>query len=55
MLTHLMVQAQLKKQRGLTSVEYAVAGGLVVAGIVLALTFFGTALTAAIQDMLGKM
>lgn len=30
-----------RKQKGLTTVEYAVAGGLIVAGIVLAFTLLG--------------
>lgn len=39
----------LRRQRGLTSVEYAVAGGLVVAAIVAAMVFFGDGLSAAFE------
>lgn len=53
MLTQLQV---LKgKQKGLTSVEYAVAGGLVVAAIVAAMVIFGPALSAAFQAMVDAM
>jgi pilus assembly protein Flp/PilA len=34
MLNQILAIANLRKQRGLTTVEYAIAGGLVVAGVI---------------------
>jgi Flp pilus assembly pilin Flp len=47
MLNQLTLLAALRRQRGLTSVEYAVAGGLVVAAIVAAMLLFDTGLSDA--------
>lgn len=44
-----------RRQGGLTSVEYAVAGGLIVVAIVLALTPFGGVLKAAFDSMLAYL
>lgn len=43
---------QRRRQRGLTSVEYAVAGGLIIVVVVLAFTPFGSALKAAFDSMI---
>lgn len=46
-------QLKLKiKQAGLTSVEYAVAGGLLVLAIAAAITAFGPLLEAAFKKLL---
>lgn len=47
MLNQLNLLAALRRQRGLTSVEYAVAGGLVVLAIVAAVAAFQPALVGA--------
>ncbi|QUM76585.1 Flp family type IVb pilin [Moritella sp. 24] len=41
----------LEDESGLTAVEYAVAGGLVVAGMVTAFTNLGTAATGQIEAL----
>jgi pilus assembly protein Flp/PilA len=43
------------KQRGLTTVEYAIAGALVVLGVVVAFTNLGTAIGAAIQNIIAQL
>ena len=43
------------KQRGLTTVEYAVAGGILVAGIIAAFLLLGTNVTAIINDIAGGL
>lgn len=43
------------KQQGLTSVEYAVAGGLVVLAIIAAMVVFKPGLTAAFQALVDAM
>lgn len=43
----------LKKQAGLTSVEYAVAGALLVAAITAAVLAFGPLLKTAFEGLLG--
>jgi len=40
-----------RKQRGLTTVEYAVAGGLIVAGLVAAFTALGTRVETIIKTI----
>jgi Flp pilus assembly pilin Flp len=57
MLDHVLSVARLHRQRGLTTVEYAIAGGLVVAGVVILFTVLGTHaehLLTAINDALAK-
>jgi Flp pilus assembly pilin Flp len=44
-------KALKSRQAGLTSVEYAVAGGLVVVAIIAALAVFGPALLSAFQNL----
>lgn len=41
----------MEDESGLTAVEYAIAGGLVVAGMVTAFTQLGTAATGQIQSL----
>ena len=41
----------LRDERGLTAVEYAIAGGLVVAGLAVAFTNLGNAALARIQGL----
>jgi Flp pilus assembly pilin Flp len=43
------------RQRGLTAVEYAVAGGIIVVALVAALTPFGEVLKAAFDSMLSYL
>lgn len=55
MLNHVLAVANLRKQRGLTTVEYAIAGGLVVAGVITIFLAMGgsvTTLLTAINDAL---
>lgn len=42
----------IRDEEGLTMVEYAVAGSLVTLGCVLAFTNLGTAIAAAIQEII---
>lgn len=44
-----------RKQRGLSTVEYAIAGGLITLSIVLAFTTLGTAVTNRIGTMIGAL
>lgn len=46
-----MVPITRHRQRGLTAVEYAVAGGIIVLAIVVALTPFGDVLKGAFEAM----
>lgn len=46
---------QQRRQRGLTSVEYAVAGGLIILALVIALTPFGNVLKAAWDAMIAYL
>lgn len=48
---HLSVHRLPRLQRGLTSVEYALVGGLIVAIIVLALSPYGAALKAGFDAL----
>ncbi|MFZ9653838.1 MAG: Flp family type IVb pilin [Gammaproteobacteria bacterium] len=45
----------LRDERGLTAVEYAIAGGLVVAGLAVAFTNLGTAALARINGLIGAL
>jgi pilus assembly protein Flp/PilA len=49
------VRAFLKDEAGLTMVEYAVAGGLVVVGAALAFTNLGNAIVARINALIAAM
>lgn len=40
-----------RRQRGLTSVEYAIAGGLIVLMIIVAMAAFGDTLTSAFETL----
>lgn len=56
MLNQVLAIANLRKQRGLTTVEYAIAGGLVVAGVITIFMTMGgsvTALLTTINEALG--
>jgi len=56
MLTQMVKMTVVKgKQLGLTSVEYAVAGGLVVVAIIAALLVFAPGLLGAFQNMVDQM
>ncbi|PKH02748.1 Flp family type IVb pilin [Psychromonas sp. MB-3u-54] len=45
----------VKDESGLTAVEYAVAGGLVVGGMVTAFTLLGTNATARINELAAEI
>ena len=45
----------MKEEDGLTAVEYAIAGGVVTAGLVLLLTNIGTRAAAMLQTLLTNM
>ena len=47
-----MARTRQRWQRGLTAVEYAVAGGIIVIAIVAAVTPFGDVLKAAVDSIL---
>lgn len=47
--------AFIREEEGLTTVEYAVAGGLVVGAVVLAFTNLGTAVTGRINALIGAI
>lgn len=55
MLNQLTYLAALRRQRGLTSVEYAVAGGLVVLAIVAAVGAFAPALLTAFTNFFASI
>lgn len=55
MLNQLITLANLRRQRGLTSVEYAVAGGLVVLAIVAAMLVFEPALVTAFTNFFSQI
>ena len=45
----------IREEEGLTIVEYAVAGGLVTAAVVLSFTALGTAVNARIQELIADV
>ena len=45
------IQDFIEDESGLTAVEYAIAGGLVVSGMVIAFTELGTAATTQINSL----
>jgi len=45
----------IREEEGLTIVEYAVAGGLVTAAVVLSFTALGTAVNARIQELIAAV
>lgn len=45
----------LRDEEGLTTVEYAIAGGLVAAAVVTAFTGLGTAVTGKIVELTGHV
>ena len=45
----------LKEEDGLTTVEYAIAGGLVGAAVILAFTNLGTAVGTVIANIVGAL
>lgn len=51
-ITKLLVRAA-RDERGLTAVEYAVLGGLIVGGLAAAITTFQTELEAAFSGIIG--
>lgn len=61
MLLHLITRIQStlytfhRDERGLTMVEYAVAGSLVTLGCALAFTNLGGAIETAINDLISRM
>jgi len=55
MLNQLTTLAILRRQRGLTSVEYAVAGGLIVLAIVTAVAAFKTELVGAFTNFFASI
>ena len=55
MLNQLTTLAILRRQRGLTSVEYAVAGGLIVLAIVAAVATFHNELGQAFTNFFNKV
>lgn len=55
MLNQLVALVSLKKQRGLTTVEYAVAGALVAAAVVAAFLLLGGTVGDVIKDIEGKL
>lgn len=44
-----------QRQAGLTSIEYAVAGGVIIVALVVALSPFGDVLKTAFDSILGHM
>lgn len=45
----------IRDEEGLTAVEYAIAGGLVVAGLAAAFTELGAAAQAKIEQLIGAL
>ncbi|MDJ0748003.1 MAG: hypothetical protein QNJ11_00900 [Woeseiaceae bacterium] len=45
----------LREEEGLTTVEYAIAGGLVGAGVILAFSDLGTEVARVINDIVGAL
>ncbi len=50
-----LMMAFIREEEGLTMVEYAVAGGLIAAGLVVIFTNLGTAITAKIQEIIDAL
>jgi Flp pilus assembly pilin Flp len=55
MLTHLVALSSCRKQRGLTTVEYAIAGALIAVAIVVAFGIFGDGIKAGMTYLTGLM
>lgn len=55
MLTHLVALSTRRKQRGLTTVEYAIAGALIAVAIVVAFGIFGDGIKAGMTYLTGLM
>lgn len=51
MLNPILAIANLRKQRGLTTVEYAIAGGLVVAGVITIFLAMGGSVTTLLTSI----
>jgi pilus assembly protein Flp/PilA len=49
------ILAFLRDEEGLTTVEYAIAGGLVGAGVILAFTNLGTEVARIIGQIVGRL
>jgi pilus assembly protein Flp/PilA len=44
-----------KRQKGLTTVEYAIAGGLIAGGVILAFGLLGTNISAVVNAIAGAL
>lgn len=55
MLNQVLAIASFRKQRGLTTVEYAVAGGLIAAAVIAAFILLGGNVGGVINFIAGKV
>lgn len=55
MLNQLLMIANLKKQKGLTTVEYAVAGALIAAAVIAAFLLLGTNVGTVVNTIAGQV
>lgn len=55
MLTYASTLVSLRTQRGLTTVEYAVAGGLIAAAVVAAFLLLGGNVGSVVSGIAGKV
>ena len=55
MLQHLVTLAQLRRQKGLTTVEYVIAGGVIAAGVVGLFLAIGDQVVAFLNDLIDDL
>ena len=54
-MKQVLAVASFRKQQGLTTVEYAIAGGLVGVAVIVAFLALGPAVSGVIQEITGQL